>query len=252
MNTFTDRILNTIKSIQAWKDGDVKSKAASPSLVADINGNTITVLVDEGSNLNAISLKVCTKNRIQFSKADVKAKAAGSGNINIVGVTKSNLILTTRFQGIPVQINLGRSVVIPNLGVDCIIGEPGKFTNQIVTDSSQKLISVQFEGRSLSKPYLSAGTYSGFHLCKAKVNATLFPKESYKVRIPSKRKAKILEDEEIFWYNTHQLEDELKLFHSISNSERKKAYKTYTQLPTIPLGNAFHVALSSRRHLIKV
>ena len=60
--------------------------------------------------------------------------------MNVLGMTKYDVIVSVVGARVPVQINLGRMVVIQNLGVDALLGQPAKIDNEVVTFPHKQLI----------------------------------------------------------------------------------------------------------------
>ena len=113
-------------------------------------------MLDEGSNVNCIDQKVTNQRRIKFKKSKLAAQAPRSGSVTVSGICSSDLVISTVFGDKEVLINPGQPLVIPNLGVDILVGEPGKQSNNLSTDPSAKLLSCMYQGQVLSKPYLSS------------------------------------------------------------------------------------------------
>ena len=177
---------SAIRAVQAWKSGSVTQKAASPSLLVTINGNDAVALLDEGANLSCVDLKVASRNDIEYVGSNVSARAAGSGSVAIAGVCKSDLVVKTVFDGETVLLNVGKAVIVPNLGVDLLLGEPAKATNFITTDPSAKTLSISLQDRVLTKPYLSPGGFNAFTLCRSEKTTYLLAGEKLSVAIPER------------------------------------------------------------------
>ena len=178
--------ISTLRSIKAWKEGSVLSKAASPSLSLLLDGIQHVAILDEGANHNCLDLQVAKNRKVRFSKTTLQAKSAGSNDITVAGICESDLIVSTLFQGESVDINLGRALVIPNLGIDFLIGEPAKQSNSLTTNPRTKTIVHNLQGRTLSKPYLSEGGYKAFSVCKPRSKIFLLQGESTEIPLPEK------------------------------------------------------------------
>ena len=74
-----------------------------------------------------------SKNKIWFEKTCCQAKAAGSTNMKLSGQTTEDVMIKIKYEGPPIILKLGRMVVVKNLGVSILIGEPAKVDNKIVT-----------------------------------------------------------------------------------------------------------------------
>ena len=102
-------------------------KEKSPSLSCIFNESILLCLIDEGSEINCISNDFVLKNAIPV--VDVKCKAVGAGKspMNVVGMTKYDIIVTVVGPRVPVKINLGQMVVIQNLGTDALLTDINRF-----------------------------------------------------------------------------------------------------------------------------
>ena len=131
----------------------MSSKAGSPKMLVTVNHRRATLLVDEGSKINCVNKDFADKNYIRFELTNSSATAAGNGNLDVSGCRRVELRLCTKFQSTPVEINMGKATVIKNLGVSLLLGEPGKASNSIITDSKKRLIYVDRLGHIMSKSY---------------------------------------------------------------------------------------------------
>ena len=131
----------------------LQRKAKSPRMLVTCRGSKTPMLIDEGSELNVLDGDFARKKDIRLAPTTQSATAAGNKNLTILGVTEHDLVVDTMFQSTHVPINLGRVTVVDNLGIDIIIGEPGKAQNGITTDPKHRVIFLEQEGRIFSKPY---------------------------------------------------------------------------------------------------
>ena len=103
-------------------------KSKSPSIKVKINDVVGTAVIDEGSEINCLDYQFATKNDIQFVPTDCIAQAAGSTNMKLAGETKKEMNMQVVGTVWPIVLNLGKMIVVANLGVDVLMGEPGKST----------------------------------------------------------------------------------------------------------------------------
>ena len=99
--------------------------------------------IDEGSEINVLDLKFCLRWKIKFTPTWYEAKAAGSASISIKGQTTDDVKLQVKNCKSPILWNLGKCIVMDNLGVDLLIGEPGKLDNYIKTDPEKKSVETR-------------------------------------------------------------------------------------------------------------
>ena len=173
----TDLVNLKIRAVQLNK------AKTSPKILITHNGNRLPLLVDEGSELDAIDGAYAAKNNIQVEPSSKSAKAAGNSNLCVVGQAIHDVIVNTKFNSSRVPINLGKAVVIKNLGATMILGEPGKYRNNISTDPRNRMIVAEVEGRIHRKPYYDQ--HSEASVCRISSNTvTIFPNESVTLSVP--------------------------------------------------------------------
>jgi hypothetical protein len=107
-------------------------KEKSPSLLVKVDNTNAEATIDEGAELNCLDEEFCLKSRIDFTKTDETATAAGQQRMALSGQTVKDVILIPN-DNTDVQWNLGKCVVVRNLGSSILVGEPGKKDNKIVT-----------------------------------------------------------------------------------------------------------------------
>ena len=161
-----------------------KSKAkTSPKILVTHNGNKFPLLVDEGSELDAIDGDYAVKNKIEVEPSSKSAKAARNKDLCVLGQSKNEVYVDTKFGSIRVSLNLGKAVIIKNLGATMILGEPGKCRNGISTNARERLVYLEREGGKLKKGYFDHTATST--ICKITENkVTIFPDHSVTLAVP--------------------------------------------------------------------
>ena len=159
-------------------------KAASPRILVTFNNKRVTLLVDEGAEINCIDADFAIKNNIRLESSSQTAKSAGNKDLVILGQAVDDVYVDTLFQSSHVSINLGRATIIKNLGAEMILGEPGKAQNSISTDPKNRLIFADREGKFMAKPYFDQlGTTSS--ICRVQeTSITIFPEEYATFAVP--------------------------------------------------------------------
>ena len=122
--------------------------------------------------------------KIPFVPTHAGAKAVGNNEVSVAGVTTTDFIFHSDFNGTNVPINLQRSVVVDALGVDSIAGEPAKQFNGLETDARRKLISVRYDGRVFCKPYLS-DIRRIYNVARPSSASTIYPDGQYAIPVPA-------------------------------------------------------------------
>ena len=147
---------------QRFKDG--VRKEYSPQLRTMIGNVVADSTIDEGSELNCIDSSVAAKCSIKYKPVKLNAMAAGSNVMKLLGVVSDDVVLQVCDSKTPIRITLKNAVVIKNLGSSVLIGEPGKFDNDIVTYPRQKLIQLNdINDRVIKLPYHSRRGSPGQH-----------------------------------------------------------------------------------------
>ena len=162
----------------------VPTKAASPRLVGDIGGNSFTAVIDEGSELNCIDYQFAVDMNIEIADTDAGATAAGENPVQIAGVTARNFIFYTAAGEARIPIDCQKAVVVYNLGSEVLVGEPGKFYNDIRTSARSRTIILKHDGRTYKKPYLeSSGRHYG--LARLRHQQTICSGDSVRLPVPA-------------------------------------------------------------------
>ena len=130
------------------------AKAASPKLVGEFEGNALTAVVDEGSELNCIDYQFARDMNVGITETTVGATAAGDNPVDVAGITTSNFVFHTAVGGKQIPIDCQRAVVVRRLGTDVIVGEPAKCHNDIQTSARSRSIILRYKGQKYRTPYL--------------------------------------------------------------------------------------------------
>ena len=158
-------------------------KSKSPTVSLSFQSKPVTAVIDEGSEISAIDSKLVDKFHISISRTVEAAKAAGSIQLPVVGITKEDVCVTKSLCNSNVTWNLGQCLVIPNLGCDILIGEPAKAKNNILTQPMSKTIETL---DSSSNPVVLSYA-SEVQMASAKINmaGTIFPGEAHNLSLPA-------------------------------------------------------------------
>ena len=161
----------------------VPTKASSPALTVDYGGKSLRGVVDTGAELNCIDLQVAKDMNIPFKKTSSAVKVPGDGDLELEGVTTSDVIVSSDFNGRSVPLHLQHAVVVNSLGSDIIIGEPAKQRNGLETHSRSRTITVRYGDTTLSKPYLQC-IRSDYGVARADSACTVYPGDELWVDAP--------------------------------------------------------------------
>ena len=107
--------------------------------------------------------------------------------MRLAGQTKEVVSVQIKHVGIPIILHLGKLIVVKNLGVELLLGEPAKIDNEIVTIPHKQLVEVtNSKGVRIQLPYNTKRDSSDgkvFH-CKSVCQELLYPKMSLKIKMP--------------------------------------------------------------------
>ena len=165
-------------------DGVRKSK--SPCILVQIETVQTPAIIDEGSEINCMDYAFAVRHKIQFTPTKCVAYAAGSTNINLEGETRDSIKVQALECSSPVMLHLGKMVVVRNLGIDLLIGEPGKKDNSMVTYPNKRRVEVESaDEKRFIIPYISAlrSQHKVYH-CKANKKEVVYPGQSLRVKLP--------------------------------------------------------------------
>ena len=160
-----------------WNKTGVR-KEKSPMVSIILNSKLSMATVDEGSEINCMDETFAMKNNIKFVPTSCKAMAAGSNSMKLGGQTLQDIKLEVQGARSPITWDLGKMVVVSNLGVDLLVGEPGKVDNRIITIPHKRIIEVKdVNDKTIRLPYSPKVSTSAcyFTPCRATKSETIYP-----------------------------------------------------------------------------
>ena len=180
---FIKKIENVASRQHLWSSTSVR-KESSPMIYAELNSQPCTPTIDEGSEINCIDTVFAARNNLKTGPTGCSAKAAGNTAMVVSGQTLESVVLKIPHKSSSITWDLSKCVVIEDLGVDILIGEPGKIDNKIVTKSYLKKIETLDDcGEVIDIPYYHRKEENRY-LCKAVRTETLMPGEYISVKLP--------------------------------------------------------------------
>ena len=160
-------------------------RTKSPKLEVTFRGEKTELLIDEGSEINAMDGAFSRKHEVRIKNSTKSATAAGNTDLNILGESEDEIVVDTKFQSTHLPINLGKVVIVENLGVNLILGEGGKAINGVTTNPRKRTINLINNGKVYSKPYLEIGSTSP-NICRIMSGpTTVYPEDSITLDIPT-------------------------------------------------------------------
>ena len=91
-------------------------------MLAQVRGKDVTLTIDEGAELNVLNERVAVRENLEIIPTQNTATAAGNSSLKIVGQTKKDFILSVKTVKKIIPINLGKVLVVKDLGCDCLCG----------------------------------------------------------------------------------------------------------------------------------
>ena len=165
-----------------WSEDNVR-KEVSPSVKATLNGLCCRPIIDEGSEVNCISEEFALATNTKQVKTSCSTSSADSSRMKVVGQTKSNILISI-LHNKPIVWNLGKCVIIRNLSVQILVGEPGKYDNGIITLPHLKKIQTKdMDGNSIYLDY-STLEEKRRYICKVTYDRMLLPNDSFSYKLP--------------------------------------------------------------------
>ena len=120
-----------------------------------------------------IDRKFAEDNGIGITNTNESARAVNKLPLDIVGQTSEPISIKCETDTGHVMIHLGVVLVIANLGISCLLGEPAKRRNNIVCLPRHQLILIASGDSVQSVKYASAKPK--YSLIRAVTNVTLAP-----------------------------------------------------------------------------
>ena len=156
-------------------------RSDSPRMKCRRAGIDSAALLDSGAMINVLDEKFARKSGIQVERTDEVAEAANHLPLDIVGQSVEPVTIEAITKEGSVTIHLGIVLIIKNLGVDILIGEPGKKTNNIVCWPRQEMIL--FADHMHTASYFKAKKL--YMLARVSTPTELEPGEAWTLQLPS-------------------------------------------------------------------
>ena len=163
----------------SWQD---IQKSASPKIRCFLSHLDILVLLDSGAELNVVDADTALKAGLGIVETKEVAKAANQLPLDIVGRTSSPVTLKCITEEGVKMLQLGLLLVVKNLGVACLIGEPGKEFNNIICLPKRKLVLLAGGTDIHHAPYYEDKVK--YHLARAPKTTLLQPGEQICYSLP--------------------------------------------------------------------
>ena len=179
----SDYLLASIRKLQSsgysWQS---IQKSKSPRIRGSLRGVSIAALVDTGAEINVLDEDFVKATSIGIIPSNEKAQAANKLPLTIKGQTDEEVYIKCPTMEGHKMINLGFMLIVQNLGVACLIGQPGIEANNIICLLKKKIIILAGSGSVQHTPFLSHD--DGYNLARAHKACTIAPGESFELPLP--------------------------------------------------------------------
>ena len=176
-------IQDTVLKIQQshYRSHSGTAQASSPTLLVEFHGHRTTALVDEGANINCLSLKFAKSSNLDIDPTDNTARGADSNSLRVVGKARTKVKLQTVDGGIPIWLK--HVTIVDGLSTDIIIGEPGKRDCNILTNATNRTITIPFQNKDYVIPYAKNKVMSS-RVARVSASTFIAPGIIYRWRVP--------------------------------------------------------------------
>ena len=157
-------------------------KSKSPKIKCQLQGVPFLTLIDSGAEINAVDKDFADSLHIGIVSTRESAKAANQLPLEICGQTALPISIECTTEMGPVLLHLGVVLVIANLGISCLLGEPGKKLNNIICLPRHKLVVIA-SGESVHYTQY-ADTSDKYSLIRAVSTQTLAPGDFLSYKLP--------------------------------------------------------------------
>ena len=158
------------------------AQASSPTINVVFKSNHITAVVDEGANINCMSLKLAKSVNLEIEETSSTARGADSSALRVVGKAKKPVRLQTVDGGIPIVLH--HVTIVDGLSSSLLIGEPGKRDCQILTNATNRTITIHFQDKDYTYPY-SGGKVPNSMVARVPASVFISPGTTYKWKVPA-------------------------------------------------------------------
>ena len=184
MNNPSARFLATIHKLQSstyvWNS---IQKSKSPKLKSFLNNLPLSALLDSGAEINVLDAETARAAKLGIIDTHETAQAANKLPLDIRGQTEADVILKCPTNEGVKMLNLGIMLIVNQLGIPCLIGQPGIEENNIICLPKKKIIILAGHGTVHHTPYASSECQ--FSLARAVQSSTLLPGDQISYQLPA-------------------------------------------------------------------
>ena len=157
----------------------------SPTILLDIAGIDVIATIDEGAEVSCINLDVAKKLKLPITNTLCTPVAANKSPMRAIGETAHSLYAIVKQSKVNALINLGNILVISNLGVDLLIGQPMKVDTNMVSVPHKRLVYFRdVNGADMKVPYYSVENGHSYMSFNSKNCMVLYPGEEIDIDLP--------------------------------------------------------------------
>ena len=178
-NQFAVSVQKLSSSTYPWQ---TVLKSKSPRLQCTLNQALVSTIIDSGAEINVMEANILKQANIGISPSKELAKGVNQLPLEIVGQSAMPITLQCKTNKGYKWIHLGLVLAVHNLGVNCIIGEPGKAANNIICLPRKKIILLAGDNDVHETPYEIDGPQHA--LIRAVASISLQPGDQIKYKLP--------------------------------------------------------------------
>ena len=161
-------------------------KKKSPSIRGRIKGTPLIITIDEGAEMNILSAKLARKCNIPITPTRTGANSADGNGLKVIGQTLIGLSIICDFQGVDIELQLGRVIVVEGLEADVLLGEPGKRDNCLDTVASESKVYIRRDGKQYVTNYhYKGGGKDSYGVARVRKTQLIQPGQSINVEVPA-------------------------------------------------------------------
>ena len=123
-------LLYTLQSSKFhWRALD---KSNSPKIECRWKSSTFLALIDSGAEINVLDKDFALSLSIGIVKTSETATAANKSPLEVYGQTSKPVVVECITEKGSIKLHLGVMLVVANLGIKCLLGEPAKIRNNLI------------------------------------------------------------------------------------------------------------------------
>ena len=182
-----ESLSNEVRSISTRRADLALRKEKSPTLLSSVGETKFVAILDGGAEINVLSAELAKKLRVDIIDTTEGASAANGIKMKIIGQTKNDFHISVWFRNKKFNVNLGKTIVVENLGADILVGAPGLVDNSIYSKFHEFTIHMMVDGQEFCTPYFKKES-SNYSVARVSKSVTVQPGDFVYVNVPEAMK----------------------------------------------------------------